>query len=203
MKLLTALACIVAALLVDGAIAGLLRVPKVYNALISTNEKLVPSRAISVSAPVIQPVGLAPAVPLPGPLLVTSPYISVDDEKPNKTEADPKPEKIEEAEKKPGDNKNITAHSIPLVSPFTLPVAYYNSITYYHNLWPYSYSSYSPATFLFTAPFAYPSTFGNLHDYLPPFFPGRKQEGDSKKPKSESSGTKEETDKDSEAIEIR
>ena len=35
---------------------GLLRTPKVYNALITTNENLTPSRAFPVIQPVVQPI---------------------------------------------------------------------------------------------------------------------------------------------------
>lgn len=35
---------------------GLLRTPKVYNALITTNDNLAPSRAFPVIQPVIQPI---------------------------------------------------------------------------------------------------------------------------------------------------
>lgn len=193
-KLLTALACIVATLLVDGAIAGLLKVPKVYNALITTNEKLVPSRAISVSAPVFQPIGLAPAVPA---VLVTSPYIAVD-ARSNDTEAEPKPEENVEEEKKPEDKKNGTANAIPLVSP--LPLAYYNSITYYHNLWPYSYSSVSPATFVFTAPFTYPGVFSDYYGVFP-WLTDRVPESDSRKSEPDPPGAKENVDNDSVTVE--
>ena len=198
-QLLTALTCIVAALLVDGAIAGLLRVPKVYNALITTNEKLVPSRAISVSAPVFQPIGLAPAVPA---VVVTSPYIAVD-AKSNETETESAPEvNVEEdklpEETKPEEKKNGTANSLPLVSP--LPLAYYNSITYYHNVWPYSYSSVSPATFVFTAPFTYPGVFSDYYGVFP-WLAERKPEFDSKKVESNPSGAKDDVDKDSVTVE--
>ncbi|KAJ9594901.1 hypothetical protein L9F63_013800 [Diploptera punctata] len=192
--MLTALACIVAALLVDGALAGLLRVPKVYNALITTNEKLVPSRAYSVSAPVFQPVGLAPAVPS---VVVTSPYIAVD-AKPNDTEAEPLPEVKSEEEKQPESKKNGTANSIPLVSP--LPLAYYNSITYYHNIWPYSYSSVSPATFVFTAPFTYPGVFSDYYGVFP-WLTDKKPELDSKRPESDLTGAKDDVQNDSVSVE--
>ncbi|XP_049787079.1 uncharacterized protein LOC126190671 [Schistocerca cancellata] len=46
---------------VAGGRAGLLRVPRVYNALISTNQRLAPSRADTVSLPVVGPVALLPA----------------------------------------------------------------------------------------------------------------------------------------------
>ena len=189
--MLTALSCILAASLVDG---GLLRVPKIYNALITTNEKLVPSRAISVSAPVFQPVGLAPPVPA---VVVTSPYIAVDDAKSNDTEAELKPDEKAE-EKQPEEKKNGTANAIPFVSP--LPVAYYNSITYYHNIWPYSYSAVSPSSFVFTAPFTYPGVFSDYYGVFP-WLADRKPEFDSTKIESEPSGTKEEVDKDTVTVE--
>lgn len=155
-QLSTVLACITVTLLADIATAGLLKVPKVYNALITTNEKLVPSRAIPVSTSVFHPVALAPAVPA---VLLTSPYVAIDDSeaKANKTEAEDNTEN--ESDKNPEGEKNATSNSLPLITPFSLPLAYYNSITYYHNLWPYSYSSVSPSAFLFTAPFAYPGIF--------------------------------------------
>lgn len=179
---------------------GLLRVPKVYNALISTNEKLVPSRAIPVSAPVFHPVALAPAVPA---VVVTSPYIAVDDSeaKPNKTETEANPEN--ESEKKPENGKNATSSSLPVVTPFSLPLAYYNSLTYYHNLWPYTYSAVSPATFLFTAPFAYPGFF-DLYGGLP-WSQTKKPESDPSSPKDSgsnlSSGSKDDPEKESVSIE--
>ncbi|KAK7865373.1 hypothetical protein R5R35_001861 [Gryllus longicercus] len=46
--------------------AGLLRVPRVYNALITTDERLLPSRAVSVSAPLL-PVS-APLIIGPAPV---------------------------------------------------------------------------------------------------------------------------------------
>jgi hypothetical protein len=180
--------------------AGLLRVPKVYNALITTNEKLVPSRAIPVSAPVLHPVALAPAVPA---VVVTSPYITVDDSgaKPNKTETEANPEA--ESEKTPEDGKNGTSNSVPLITPFSLPLAYYNSLTYYHNLWPYSYSAVSPATFLFTAPFTYPGIF-DLYGGLP-WGQTNKPESDSASSKDSASnlpsGTKDDPEKESVSIE--
>lgn len=181
-QLSTVLACVVVTLLADITTAGLLRVPKVYNALVTTNEKLVPSRAIPVSASVLHPVGLAPVVPA---IVVTSPYITVDvpEAKPNKTETEDNAEN--ESDKKPEGEKNATANSIPLITPFSLPLAYYNSITYYHNLWPYSYSSVSPATFLFTAPFTYPGifdTYGGL-----PWSQTKKPESDSASSKDSAS----------------
>jgi hypothetical protein len=176
--------------------AGLLRVPKVYNALISTNEKLVPSRAIEVSAPVLHPVGLA-AVPA---VVVTSPYIAVTDPeaaKPNKTETEAG------SERKPEDAKNSTSSSVPVVTPFSLPLAYYNSLTYYHNLWPYTYSSVSPATFLFTAPFTYPGIF-DLHGGLQ-WSQAKVPESDSPSSKDSASnlpsGTKDDPEKESVSIE--
>jgi hypothetical protein len=172
------LACVMVTLLAGVATAGLLRVPKVYNALITSNEKLVPSEAIQVSAPLLHPVGLAPAVPA---VVVASPYIAVDDSlsKPNKTETVTSPEN--ESDKSPEGEKNATSSITPVITPFSLPVAYYNAITYYHNLWPYSYSSVSPATFLFTAPFSYPGLF-NLYG------------GQVKKPESDPASSKDSTD---------
>lgn len=187
-------------LLAGVATAGLLRVPKVYNALITTNEKLVPSEAIQVSAPVLHPVGLAPAVPA---VVVTSPYITVDDSvaKPNKKETATSPEN--ESDKSPEGEKNATSSITPEITPFSLPVAYYNSITYYHNLWPYSYSSVSPATFLFTAPFTYPGLF-NLYGGLP-LSQVKKPESDPASSKDSTSnlpsGTKDDPEKESVSIE--
>jgi hypothetical protein len=192
------LICFVVTLLAGVVTAGLLRVPKVYNALISTNEKLVPSRAIEVSAPVLHPVGLAAAVPA---VVVTSPYIAVGDSeaKPNKTEANTG----NESEKKPEDDKNSTSSSVPVVTPFSLPLAYYNSLTYYHNLWPYSYSSVSPATFLFTAPFTYPGIF-DLYGGLP-WSQAKKPESDSASSKDSASnlpsGNKDDPEKESVSVE--
>lgn len=178
MQLSMILACVMVTLLAGVATAGLLRVPKVYNALITSNEKLVPSEAIQVSAPLLHPVGLAPAVPA---VVVASPYIAVDDSlsKPNKTETVTSPEN--ESDKSPEGEKNATSSITPVITPFSLPVAYYNAITYYHNLWPYSYSSVSPATFLFTAPFSYPGLF-NLYG------------GQVKKPESDPASSKDSTD---------
>lgn len=192
----TVLTYFIVTLLAGAVTAGLLRVPKVYNALISTNEKLVPSRAISVSAPVLHPVALAPAVPA---VVVTSPYIAVEDSetKPNKTETEANPEN--ESEKTPENGKNATSSSLPVITPFSLPVAYYNSLTYYHNLWPYSYSSVSPATFLFTAPFTYPGIF-DLYGGLP-WNQAKKPESDSASSKDSASdlpsGTKDDPEKES------
>lgn len=194
------LACVMVTLLAGVATAGLLRVPKVYNALITTNEKLVPSEAIQVSAPVLHPVGLAPAVPA---VVVASPYITVDDSvaKPNKTETASGPEN--ESVKSPEGEKNATSSITPVITPFSLPVAYYNSITYYHNLWPYTYSSVSPATFLFTAPFTYPGLF-NLHGSLtssqvkkPESDPASSKDSASNLP----SGNKDDPEKESVSIE--
>jgi hypothetical protein len=196
MQLSTVLACIVVTLLADIVTAGLLRVPKVYNALITSNEKLVPSRAIPVAASVLHPVGLAPAVPA---VVVTSPYITVDDSeaKPNKTETEDNTEN--ESDKKPGDEKNSTSNSVPLIAPFSLPLAYYNSITYYHNLWPYTYSSVSPASFLFTAPFTYPGVF-DLYGGLP-WSQTKKPESDPTSSKASASdlpsGAKDDPEKES------
>lgn len=199
MQLSSALACIVMTLLVDIAVAGLLRVPKVYNALITTNEKLVPSRAIPVAASVLHPIGLAPAVPA---VFVTSPYITVGDSeaKPNKTETELNPENGSD-EKTEGE-KNATSNSLPLVAPFSLPLAYYNSITYYHNLWPYTYSSVSPATFVFTAPFTYPGIF-DLYGGLP-WNQAKKPESDTASSKDSASnlpsGAKDDPEKESVSI---
>jgi hypothetical protein len=199
-QLSTVLACVVITLLADVTSAGLLRVPKVYNALVTTNEKLVPSRAIQVSAPVLHPVGLTPAVPA---VVVTSPYIAVEDPeaKPNKT--DTEATAANESDKKPEGEKNGTSNSIPVITPFSLPLAYYNSITYYHNLWPYSYSSVSPATFLFTAPFTYPGIF-DLYGSVPwseakkpESVPASSQNSASDLP----SGAKDEPEKESVSIE--
>ncbi|XP_069673481.1 uncharacterized protein [Periplaneta americana] len=194
MKLSTVLACALVALLSDNASAGLLRVPKVYNALITTNEKLVPSRAIPISAPVLHPISFGPVVP---GVVVTSPYINVGDldDKSNKTETEPKPEE----EKKPEDKKqgvNNTAGAIPVITPFSLPLAYYNSITYYHNLWPYSYASVSPASFVFTAPFTYPGIFGDIYGTVP-WNPLNKQDKDSSKTSDLPEGAKDDAEKDS------
>lgn len=192
--------CVMMTLLAGVATAGLLRVPKVYNALITTNEKLVPSEAIQVSAPVLHPIGLAPAVPA---VVVTSPYITVDASaaKPNKTETATGSEN--ESDKSPEGEKNATSSITPVITPLTLPVAYYNSITYYHNLWPYSYSSVSPATFLFTAPFTYPGLF-NLYGSLPSS-QGKKPESDPASSKDSDSnlpsGTKDDPEKESVSIE--
>lgn len=181
MQLSMILVCVMVTLLAGVATAGLLRVPKVYNALITSNEKLVPSEAIQVSAPLLQPIGLAPAVPA---VVVTSPYITVDDfaSKPNKTETVTSPEN--ENDKSPEGEKNATSSNTPVITPFPLPVAYYNAITYYHNLWPYSYSSASPATFYFTSPFTYPGLF-NLYGGLPT--------GQVNKPESDPASSKDST----------
>ena len=200
MQLSMILACVMVTLLAGVATAGLLRVPKVYNALITSNEKLVPSEAIQVSAPLLQPVGFAPAVPA---VVVTSPYITVGDtvSKPNKTEAVTSPEG--ESDKSPEGEKNATSSITPVIAPFSLPVAYYNAITYYHNLWPYTYSSASPASFVFTAPFTYPGLF-NLYGGLPSS-QVKKPESDPASSKDSAynlpSGTKDDAEKESVSVE--
>lgn len=200
MQLSMILACVMVTLLAGVATAGLLRVPKVYNALITSNEKLVPSEAIQVSAPLLQPVGLVPAVPA---VVVTSPYITVDDfvSKPNKTETVTGPEN--ESDKSPEGEKNATSSITPVITPLSLPVAYYNAITYYHNLWPYTYSSSSPATFLFTTPFTYPGLFNPYGGLL--LNQVKKPESDSTSSKDSAnnlpSGTKDDAEKESVTIE--
>jgi hypothetical protein len=139
---------------------------------------------------------LAPAVPA---VVVTSPYIAVEDPeaKPNKTDPEANPEN--ESEKKPENEKNDTSSSLPVITPFSLPLAYYNSLTYYHSLWPYSYSSVSPATFLFTAPFTYPGIF-DLYGGLP-WSQTKKPESDPSSSKDSASdlpsGTKDDPEKES------
>ncbi|XP_067000829.2 uncharacterized protein [Anabrus simplex] len=166
---------IVASVLVCSQVdAGLLRVPRVYNALITTNEKLVPSRAISVSAPVLSPLALGPV----GPVILGSPAALADlPEAKNGTDSEAAPE-----EAKPS---NKTLPLAPVLAP--LPVTVYST---YH---PYSY--YSP----FLTPYSYHHPVPLLYS---PFlhFPLLPAQSDDKKSES-SSDSKEDANKDSVSVE--
>ncbi|KAB0800967.1 hypothetical protein PPYR_05321 [Photinus pyralis] len=133
------------------SIAGVVRVPKIYNALISSDENLSPSHAIPVVEPVLRTTALGVAFP---PIYVHPPHnvllqtTSETDQKDTKSE--PRRNETETIEDKRGDKKP----SIP-------------QLTYHGSLYPLAIDSYFPYSYsselLFPAlPYYQQPIFGDL-----------------------------------------
>lgn len=122
---------------------GLLRVPRVYNALISTNQRLAPSRADPVSIPVPL-VGVAAPVALLPTLVAATAVEEPEAASRNSSSPDAKPDEA------PAASNDTATH--------VLPLALYGAYGYY----PYSYHYHTAASFLLPPPLLHPYTYGVL-----------------------------------------
>ncbi|XP_063225042.1 uncharacterized protein LOC134532509 [Bacillus rossius redtenbacheri] len=112
---------------------GLLKVPRVYNALITSSEPLLPSRAYSVSSPALLPVLPAPyvALPLAAPELPPPPGNSSE---PTTTAA---PETAA-APEPPAAGGPLYGSGAPFPLAFYPPLGY-SPFSYYPSVLAYSY----------------------------------------------------------------
>nr|CAD7196301.1 unnamed protein product [Timema douglasi] len=149
MKVVTLLTCLVAC-----SQGGLLRVPRVYNALITSNERLLPSRAYPVSSPLLAfyPVITDPYLALPpeGRYLAAPPSTPGD--------STPAPESEDTTTTTTPAPASSTTAAVPVSEPFLVPLGspYSAPLTL-----PFSY--YSPLSY---SPFSYYPSFLS-YSYLP------------------------------------
>nr|CAD7455594.1 unnamed protein product [Timema tahoe] len=169
---------------------GLLRVPRVYNALITSNERLLPSRAYPVSSPLLAfyPVITDPYLNLhpEGQYLVAPPSAPGDgtpapESGDTTTTTTPAPSaKKTDAAAVPVPEPLLAPLGSPYSAPLALPFSYYSPLSYSPFSYYPSFLSYS----YFPGYEAFPLTAG--HEKQTPTVPGPENSVKNNKPKENS-----------------